>query len=164
MKNFDWTKFRLKTAVKSGLNIIYYAWTEVDEIEKWFLKKAVFYDEEGNEISRSTSVEEGYTYKWNWYLYNETEKGRITKANGIDHIQFTFAGNCIVDIKLERQDEYTIIELEQSNIPEDDVSKKNIRLGCESGWSFYLINLKAYCEYGIDLRNKEEKLGVLVNN
>jgi len=55
-----------------------------------------------------------------------------------------------------------IVKLTQKNIPTDDVSKRNIRLGCESGWSFYLLNLKSIYEGGVDLRNKNpEFIGML---
>ena len=93
-----------------------------------------------------------------------TENGRITDANGIDFIQFTFAGECLVDIKLTMQDDYVIVELTQKNIPIDDNSKQGIRLGCDSGWSFFLVNLKSVYEGGLDLRNKEKNLKGMVNN
>jgi len=38
--------------------------------------------------------------------------------------QFTFAGNCIVDVKLKAFKDQTIIEITQSNIPEDDSPNK----------------------------------------
>jgi len=69
-----------------------------------------------------------------------------------------------VDIQLKQHNEWTIVELTQKNIPVDDASKKSIRLGCDSGWSFYLVNLKSIYEGGIDLRNKNEELSVLINN
>ena len=52
----------------------------------------------------------------------------------------------------------------QKDIPTDDESKQGIRLGCHSGWSFYLVNLKSVYEGGLDLRNKDDALGVMVNN
>lgn len=42
MKNFDWTTFTKKIAIKSTLSDIYDAWTQPSEIEKWFLSNAVF--------------------------------------------------------------------------------------------------------------------------
>ena len=57
-----------------------------------------------------------------------------------------------------------IVQLTQSHIPMDDQSKKDIRLGCESGWSFFLVNLKSIYEGGVDLRNKNESLKGMLNN
>lgn len=164
MENFDWTKFTKKIAIKAPLSYIYKAWTTTAEIENWFLSKAVFLDSNGQSIQSTMPIENGFTYEWNWYLYQETERGTILQANGIDYLQFTFAGDCIVDITLSIQNEYTIVELTQKNIPVDENSKKNIRLGCASGWSFFLVNLKSVYEGGLDLRNKDTSLSVMVNN
>ncbi len=164
MKNFNWTQFTRKIAIKAELSDIYNAWTKADEIERWFLSKAIFVDANQRTINKDESIEKGFSYNWNWYLYPSTESGKITEANGKDFLQFTFAGNCLVDIKLTSKDEYVIVELTQKDIPTDDESKQGIRLGCHSGWSFYLVNLKSVYEGGLDLRNKDAALGVMVNN
>ena len=69
-----------------------------------------------------------------------------------------------MDVLLSTLDDYVIVELTQKNIPTDDNSKQHIRLGCHTGWSFYLVNLKSVYEGGLDLRNKETKLKVMMNN
>lgn len=164
MKNFDWTTFTRRIAVKSTLAEMYAAWTKATEIEKWFLSNATYFDAAKNPVDKNTSIEKGYSYEWSWYLYDEVEKGTITDTNGHDFIQFSFAGDCLVDIKLSTQDDYIIVELTQKNIPTDDSSKENIRLGCASGWSFFLVNLKSVYEGGLDLRNKNPELKKLINN
>lgn len=164
MTHFDWTTFTRKIAIKALLSDIYNAWTKQSEIEKWFLSKAIFIDSNQTSISKDKSIEKGFTYAWNWYLFDTTEHGKITDANGKDFIQFTFAGNCLVDINLSIQNEYVIVELTQKNIPTDDNSKLGIRLGCDSGWSFFLVNLKSVYEGGIDLRNKDTHLIGMLNN
>ncbi|MFA6152147.1 MAG: SRPBCC domain-containing protein [Chitinophagaceae bacterium] len=163
MKNFDWTSFTRKIAVKAPMEDIYSAWTKAAEIEKWFLSKAEFKDANGAIISADVAVKKGDNYAWKWYLFDVTEYGQITDSNGKDFLQFTFAGNCLVDIHLSIQDDYTIVELTQKNIPLDDESKKGIRLGCDTGWSFYLVNLKSVYEGGIDLRNKNAALKGMLN-
>ncbi len=164
MTNFDWTTFKRRIAIKSKLPDIYNAWTKAAEIEKWFLSKAIFIDNDKKPIGKDNSIEKGFTYEWNWYLYDTTEFGKITNTNGKDFIQFTFAGECLVDIELSVKDDYVIVELTQKNIPTDDNSKQGIRLGCDSGWSFFLVNLKSVYEGGIDLRNKNNSLKGMLNN
>lgn len=164
MKDFNWSEFTRRIEIKSTLSIIYNAWTIPEEIEKWFLSSGRFFDDEGKEIARNSNIEGGNKYEWNWHLFTETEYGKITQANGKDFLQFTFAGACIVDIKLSMLDEYVIVELTQKNIPTDDNSKLNIRLGCDSGWSFYLVNLKSHYENGNDLRNKNPNFKRMINN
>ena len=164
MKNFNWTQFNKKIAIKAPMEKIYKAWAVPGEIEKWFLKTARYTDKVGASVDMNSSIAESMSYEWTWYLYSETEKGKINIANGKDHIQFTFAGNCLVDVKLIEQHGHTVVELSQTNIPVDDESKLNIRLGCSSGWSFYLVNLKSVYEGGLDLRSKDERLKPMVNN
>ncbi|MEX1002554.1 MAG: SRPBCC domain-containing protein [Crocinitomicaceae bacterium] len=164
MTNFDWTTFTRKIAIKAKMSDIYNAWTKASQIEKWFLSKAIFIDTNGVPISKDKSIEKEFTYEWNWYLYDTTERGKITDTNGKDFIQFTFAGECLVDIKLSLQDDYVIVELTQKNIPTDDHSKQGIRLGCDSGWSFFLVNLKSVYEGGLDLRNKDTSVKGMVNS
>jgi hypothetical protein len=164
MTNFDWTTFTRKIAIKAKLSDIYNAWTKASEIEKWFLGKAIFNDSNEKPIHSEKTIEKGFTYDWNWYLFDTKEHGKITEANGTDFIQFTFAGNCLVDVKLSLQDDYVIVELTQKNIPTDDNSRQGIRLGCDSGWSFFLVNLKSVYEGGIDLRNKNTRLKGMLNN
>lgn len=164
MTNFDWTSFTRKIAVKANISDMYAAWTKASEIERWFLSKAIFRDSTETPIGKDKSVEIGYTYEWNWYLFDSTEHGKISEANGRDFIQFTFAGNCLVDVKLSEQGDYVVVELTQKNIPTDDNSKQGIRLGCDSGWSFFLVNLKSIYEGGLDLRNKDTGLKGMLNN
>lgn len=164
MENFDWTQFTRKIAVRAAVPALYDAWTKSGEIEKWFLSKAVNKDDQGNELPSDQQIREGDNYTWNWYLYPDTEHGRFTAANGTDHLQFTFAGACLVDITLTEKEGHVIVTLTQKNIPTDDRSKQNIRLGCHTGWSFYLVNLKSVYEGGPDLRNKDEAIGVMTNN
>lgn len=164
MKNFDWTTFSRKIAIKAKLPDIYNAWAKASEIEKWFLSKAGYFDSKGTPVRKDKAIENGYTYEWSWFLYDTAERGEIEEANGKDFIQFTFAGECLVDIKLSAQDEYVIVELTQKNIPTDDDSKRGIRLGCHTGWSFFLLNLKSVYEGGLDLRNKDTDLKGMMNN
>lgn len=164
MENFDWTTFKLKIAIKAKMAEIYNAWTIANEIEKWFLIDAEFADENGLVLSKSQNALKGDGYKWIWYLYDDIEHGTVTNANGKDHFGFTFAGDCLVDINLREEFEYVIVTLTQKNIPTDDASKRNIRLGCHNGWSFYLVNLKSVCEGGLDLRNKDNRFKPMLNN
>jgi hypothetical protein len=64
---------------------------------------------------------------------------------------------------MKEENGYHIVELVQENIPEDDNGKHNWHLGCKTGWTFYLANLKSLAEGGIDLRNKDENLKNMIN-
>jgi uncharacterized protein YndB with AHSA1/START domain len=164
MKNFDWTSFTVKILVKASMENVYNAWTSAPELERWFVKKAFIYDNMRKPVDRSVQATSGYYYEWTWHLIEARENGKYLNANGKDHIQFTFAGDCVVDVRLSVKEEYTFIELTQKDIPVDELSKQEIRLKCHKGWSFYLVNLKSVCEGGLDLRNKDVHFRPMVNN
>lgn len=149
----DWTSFTVSIGVKSTLATLYNAWTLSGEIEKWFLETCKYHNTEPDQPV--TAVCE---YEWTWYLYDVKETGKITQANGKDFLQFSFAGDCLVDIQLKELGENIFVTLTQHNIPTDENSKFKIRMGCLEGWTFYLANLKSYYETGYDLRNKNPEL------
>ncbi len=162
MKDFNWTTFTKKIVIKSELHTLYNAWTVAAEIERWFLRRATYFDKAGKLLSIYQNFEAGNTYIWSWYAQNVVENGKILAANGKDFITFTFAGNCIVEVQLTKIDQYVMVHLIQRDIPTDEDSRQNIYLRCVSDWLFYLINLKSVYEGGLDLRNKYNAL-TLVN-
>jgi uncharacterized protein YndB with AHSA1/START domain len=164
MENFEWTTFTKRIAIKSSLSEMYDAWTKAHELEKWFLKKVNFYNSDKTLFNLEKNVHENIKYEWYWYLYDQPMDGRITKVNEKDFVQFTFEGECLVDVNLEKINDYVVVTLRQHNIPLDDHSKQFVRLGCSHGWTFYLTNLKSVYEGGLDLRNKDENFTPMINN
>ncbi|MFV0388967.1 MAG: hypothetical protein ACK5NT_09430 [Pyrinomonadaceae bacterium] len=94
----DWASFTTNIAVKSTLNTIYNAWTKASEIEKMFLETCTIKDTKNNILDNNENVTSDYSYEWTFFLYEILEKGKITKTNGKDFIQFTFAGDCFSPI------------------------------------------------------------------
>jgi len=164
MNNFDWTSFTKRIAIKASLSEIYEAWSVAANLEKWFLERVIFRDATGNQLEQINPEENGMQYDWYWYLDPTPMHGEILKANGKDFLQFTFEGTSMVDVTLSTLHEYVIVELRHHHIPQDDHSKQYIRLGCSNGWAFYLHNLKSVYEGGLDLRNKDPRIGNMINN
>lgn len=133
-------------------------------MEKWFLSKSEFYNKNGEKLDLNKNVVSDSKYSWTWFAQNHSEEGLVSNANGKDFLEFTFAGNCVVQVQLTASNGMTLVKLTQSNIPLDDNSKEGIRLRCAFGWAFYLTNLKSILEGGIDLRNKDTQLKGVVNN
>lgn len=154
----DWTSFTLNIGIKASLDTIYNAWTTSSEIEKWFLETCNYKNKDESPLAGNQPVIPDCTYEWTWYLYEMPETGKVTQANGNDFLQFTFAGECLVDIELKEIGEHVFVKLTQHHIPTDESSKFNIRIGCFGGWTFYLANLKSFYENGYDLRNKIPEL------
>ncbi|ASU35257.1 SRPBCC family protein [Mucilaginibacter xinganensis] len=155
------TSFKIVGDFNTDVRSLYEAWATTAGIEKWFLRKANFYT-----VPRRTREPEEFimtedTYEWYWHGYDDTavEKGSVLEANGTDSLKFTFSGGSIVSIYIYSRNGVSIVELTQTNIPEEADLSKNLYVQCQIGWTFYLANLKSVIEGGIDLRNKRLELG-----
>ena len=164
-KNYDWSIFFVRINIKSTEQRIYNSWSTQENLEKWFLRLAEFTKPDKTIRSRKSKIEKGDTYRWRWHGYSDkvTERGKILRANGKDLLQFTFAGNCIVTVKVKKVKGVNILELKQENIPTNNKAKVNFHLGCQTGWTFYMVNLKSILQGGIALRNKNLNLGRVLN-
>jgi len=114
-------------------------------------------------------VQKGDLFSWKWYNRDFTEKGEVLEANSRDTISFTFGagGNVSVTLKPADADGLTEVILKQYDIPTDDKSKMDIYVGCSTGRTFWLTNLKAYLEHGITLHAKgltQKEMNNLVNS
>ena len=166
MANFDWSKFTVRITVKASPKELYKAWATRKGIEYWFLRLSEYKKPDGTLRSSNEEVQAGDTYRWLWFGYGDdtAETGSILECNGKDQIKFKFgaAGDCTVNIKAEAGE--TIVELIQENIPTDEKAMQQFYVGCNTGWTFYLANLKSLMEGGIDLRNKNEHIKRVINS
>lgn len=165
MDTYDWSRFVTRINVKAPIEKLYRCWATREGIEYWFLRLGEFKTADGILRAEDEFVQQGDTYRWRWHGWPDevTEEGSILVANGKDYLKFSFgkAGNCAVTIKEEPGE--NIVELQQDNIPTDEYGMHNWHLGCKTGWTFYLANLKSLLEGGIDLRNKNEKIQQVIN-
>lgn len=165
MENYDWSRFITRISVKADPGRLYAAWATRAGIESWFLRLGEFTNGNGELLSSQQPVQPGDKYRWQWFGYPDevTEKDEIIEANGKDRVKFGFgaAGKCTVTIFEELGE--TIVQLAQEDIPTDDYGKHHWHLGCKTGWTFYLANLKSIMEGGPDLRNKNDKLERMIN-
>jgi len=162
MENLDWSKFKTRISIKADSELIFNYWTTQDNIEKWFLSKAEFQTKNNTKKDRFSKIEKGDFYTWMWHGSDDVAEGEIIENNQKDFLQFTFLG-CMVSIKIKKEEDETIIELIQSDIPLDEASRMSYYVGCSRGWTFYLTNLKSILEGGIDLRNRNKKLINVIN-
>lgn len=161
MNPFDWSRFSVRINIKKvSTEQLYNAWATRQGIEYWFLRMSEYKGPDGSLRKQHEQVQKGDLYVWRWFGYPDeiTEMGEILECNGKDLFSFRFgeAGNCTVHITEEEGEK--IVELVQDHIPVDDTAKVNWHIGCKTGWTFYLANMKSLFEGGIDLRNKNEKI------
>lgn len=165
-ETFDWSRFSLRIDIQASKASIYEAWTSQEMLELWFLRLAAFTMPDGNVRNRFQQVEKGDAYKWLWHGYADdtVTYGSVLEANGEDLFRFSFgkAGICTVQVKEEEGE--NILELTQEHIPVDEHGKIHYHLGCKTGWTFYVANMKSLLEGGIDMRNRNEKLRRMINS
>ena len=161
-----WDSFMVRINVKASVPDLYAAWSTRRGMEYWFLRQSSFFDSEGNLRSEDEPVQEGDSYEWRWHGWPDdtVERGTIISCNGLDTLSFQFgkAGRCRVRIYQEQGE--TLVELIQDQIPDDDLGRMTWHVGCKTGWTFYLANLKSLYEGGIDLRNKNMELQEMMNS
>lgn len=166
MADFNWKTFTVRVPVKAPVEKLYWCWATREGMEYWFLRLSEYKKPDGSLRGNTETVQKGDSYKWLWHGWGDdtAEEGVILGCNGKDHFRFSFgkAGNCAVTIKQEEGQ--TIVELVQDEIPDDEQGRQYYQLGCKTGWTFYLANLKSLLEGGIDLRNRDEKLRNVINS
>ena len=165
MDNINWNKFTVRIDVNAPVEKLFAAWATRAGIESWFLRLSEYKTVDGRIRADDEIVQKGDTYKWLWHGWTDetVEYGTILDCNGKDFLHFSFgkAGNCSVRIYNERGE--TIVEILQDDIPDDETGKQTWHVGCKTGWTYYLANLKSVYQFGTDLRNKKEGIGQLLN-
>jgi uncharacterized protein YndB with AHSA1/START domain len=166
MSNYDWSRFVTRISVDAPVEKLYWCWATREGMEYWFLRMSEYKTPDGSLRANNEPVQKADTYTWRWHGWGDetTEYGNILECNGKDHFQFSFgkAGICSVTIKNENGK--NVVELVQTEIPTTEEGMHYWHLGCKTGWTFYLTNLKSLLEGGIDLRNRDENLKNVVNS
>ena len=165
MSEYDWSRFVTRVPINASMQELYDAWATRKGIEHWFLRMSEYKTPDGMLRKDDETVREGDTYVWRWHGWADDveERGKILTCNGTDHFQFSFgeAGNC--DVRIKEEAGQMILELEQTDIPTDEHGKQYWHVGCKTGWTFHLTNMKSIFEGGKDLRNKDESVKNVIN-
>ena len=165
MSSYDWSRFELRIPVNALPEQIYRRLATPAGIESWFLRSAKYMTKDNQFRAAEEFIESGDRYTWLWYGYDDDtiEHNDVLEVNGVDTMSFVFAGHCIVTITVGAIENETIVQLTQENIPTGEDGKADIHVGCMQGWTFYLSNLKSILEGGIDLRNRNVRVGKVLN-
>lgn len=141
------TDNRIKAKVQLGIlkpaEEIFDAIVNPDKMTKYF-------------ISESTGkMESGKTLTWKWTDYVGEHEIKVGKIEQDKVVSFEWNGsglNCVVVITLESKGENkTLVKITESDWPAD-YKGANQCMGQVEGWTHFLLCMKAYLEYGIDLR------------
>lgn len=156
LTSIDFSEFKLRVNIRTSIENAYRAWASAAGIESWFLGKMVFTKPNGTVRTGEELAQEGDEYAI--YYRNKPEavmvKGKVLKANGKDLFTFTFSKGCPLTISIYTEQDETMVQLLESNLPTDEETIRKHFIGDTKGWIFYLTNLKSILEGGLDLRNR----------
>jgi len=136
-------KAKAQMGILKPANEIFDAIVDPDKMTKYF-------------ISTSTGrMESGKTLIWTWEDFEGEHEVKVGKIEKDKVVSFEWNGsgaNCVVVITLEPKGEnLTLVKVTESEWPAD-YKGANQCMGQVEGWTHFLCCLKAYLEYGINLR------------
>lgn len=102
----------------------------------------------------SGRLEEGKTVIWRFPEFDfefPVRGGKMEKDSYISFYWDTDGKELIVEITLTRRKEGTLVTVTEKSMPDDEAGLKWLQ-GNTAGWANFLACLKAYLEYGINLR------------
>lgn len=159
---YDWTQFTREIFIHADLPTVFRAWAKPGEITKWFIANADVTKTDNQPRPANEIIQPGDNYHWRWHQDLHTH-GTILDVIENERLQFTFGEQeinsdekIIVTVTFTELDDCTSVVLKQENLPDNERSHVQWHMGCNMGWSFFMTNLKALIEHGIDLRETNQ--------
>ncbi len=138
---------RIKTKVQMGIlkpaHEVFEAIVDPDKMNKYF-------------ITTSTGrMESAKTLTWTWEDFDAAHEVKVQNVEKDKLVSFKWEGSgveCLVVITLEPKGENkTLVKITESDWPADFKGAGRC-MGQVEGWTHFLCCLKAYLEYGVNLR------------
>jgi len=139
----DKIKAKVQIGILKTVSEVFEAIVDPEKMSKYF-------------ISSSTGMmESGKNLTWTWPDFDGEIQIKVGKIEKDKIVSFEWGGsgnNCVVVISLEAKSENkTLVIVTESDWPADYKGAKQC-MGQVEGWTNFLCCLKAYLEYGINLR------------
>jgi len=139
----DKIKAKVQMGILKPASLIFEAIVDPEQMKQYF-------------ISGSTGrMESGKALTWTWDDFDAEHQIKIGKIEKDKTVSFEWNGsgvNCVVVITLEAKgNEKALVKITESEWTAD-YKGANQCMGQVEGWTHFLCCLKAYLEYGINLR------------
>ncbi|MBU0983041.1 MAG: SRPBCC domain-containing protein [candidate division Zixibacteria bacterium] len=141
----DWSQFTCRIAIKASPARVFRAWTDDKLVSRWFTEKTVIEPKKNGRI---------------YFEWTAGDTFETTVTSIVKNRKFVFpfdAEGTMVEVKFKKDGRGCVCELRQYNMKTSPEMKWNMHRGCITGWTFFMTNLKAYLEHGIDLRGHDPK-------
>ncbi len=151
MSEYDWSRFQVHMYFGADVETVYAAWATADGMNSFFSEQMQYTDSSGRARSATEHAHSGDGYAMRWHHGHELN-GRVIAAESPHRFAFTFGEVMTVEVSLTAENGRTHLELVQEQIPIDEDDRARQHLNCRCCWVYYLTNLKAALEHGIDVR------------
>ena len=151
---FDKSTFQRRIRIDASLEKVFNAWTTSEGLASWFLRDATYFTSTGEKRTADGQAQKGDRFMWKWHGWNHEFEGEVLDVIQEKTFHFTFGGAGVVEVSFGTVDGMTEVILIQRDIPLDEESFRNYYIGCNLGWSFWMVNLKAWLEHGIVLNER----------
>ena len=101
---------------------------------------------------KNETLRPGEKYKFTWDE-GSTSQGEILEVEENESITFTFT-KAKVRVSVKEDDKGILLSLKHYDIQGSMGDKQASQLDCCVGWTYYLTNLRAVIEKGVDSRDK----------
>ncbi len=158
---YDWEQFKRKVFISAEVSQVFQAWAVPEKIIEWFIAEAEYTLPDGKLRPASEIVRAGDQYRWRWHQGLEST-GQVLEVVENEKLSFTFGSKepgsdekIVVTITTRRLEDTTVLELTQGNMAVTPEAQVGWHMQCNLGWSFFMTNLKAWLEHGVDLRETD---------
>jgi len=140
---YDWTQFTQRILIKASPEKVFKAWTDQKEIVKWFTVKTELEPKKGGRLY----------FEW---LAGDKLEAKVIRIRRPNLLVFPFgSADEQVEVKISKEKGGSLVELHQYGMRTTPKYRVSMHLGCQTGWVFFLTNLKCWLEHGIDLRSHD---------
>jgi len=155
--SIDWSRFDTQVTVQAPVDLVFKTWITPSLIGKWFVSTAVGIDFDGAQKSQSDCLEAGDRFLWS-FNNEDFQNGSVLELIPDSKLQLSLLthrhdSRILITIYFVSQGDMTEVHLKQENQTPHLESKIHWYVEGRSAWSFFLANLKAHLEHGVDLRS-----------
>lgn len=135
-------EIKAKIQISKTTDIVYRGIVNPDQMSNYFIERG------------SGALETGKTVKWKWPEFEGEYDIRVKETQPNSFVSFLWDNGdreTLVEIELESSGDATIVSVVEKSMPLDEQGLKWLG-GNSEGWANFLASLKAWLEYGINLR------------
>jgi uncharacterized protein YndB with AHSA1/START domain len=146
-------EFELKIWIGAPPRDVFASWVRSEQLARWFQHMArAFAPERPHEDKHEAAAGDHYEWRLN---HGHRSTGRYLDVRPDELlVRLSFGGDSgmSTEFRAEPGAGGTTVHLTHRGLPPDDVETY---ADVKCGWTFYLANLKAYHEHGVDLREHD---------